>query len=130
MNRCITVGLALVAGIGIGGVAVQGLHAQAKPPVYVVAEIDVTNQDAFLREYASRFQPLIRANGGRILAAASGQSLTAIEGTPPKPRVAIQAWDSLEKFQAYYNSAAVKELRAIGDKYATFRIFTLEGLPQ
>jgi hypothetical protein len=29
---------------------------------------------------------LIRANGGRILAA--GQNLTAIEGTPPKSRVA------------------------------------------
>src|ERR1700691_5277590 len=117
-----TVGLALVAGIGIGAVAVQGLHAQAKPPVYVVAEIDVANPDAFLREYTSQFQALIRANGGRILAA--GQNLTAIEGTPPSSRVAIQAWDSMEKFQAYYNSAAAKELRIIGDKYAKFRIFT------
>ena len=86
MNPHMTVGLAFVVGIGIGGIAVQGLHAQAKLPVYVVAGIDVTNPDAFLREYASRFQPLIRANGGRILAA--GQNLTAIEGTPPKSRVA------------------------------------------
>jgi uncharacterized protein (DUF1330 family) len=128
MNRHIPLGLAVVAGAALGAAAVQSLHGQARPPVYVVAEIDVTNSNAFLQEYASRFQPLIRANGGRILAA--GQNLTAIEGTPPKSRVAIQAWDSLEKFQAYYNSAAVRELRVIGDKYANFRIFTVEGLPQ
>jgi hypothetical protein len=40
--------LALVAGAAIGGAAIQGLHAQAKAPAYVVAEVDVTNQDAFV----------------------------------------------------------------------------------
>ena len=35
--------IALVAGAAIGGAAIQGLHAQAKPPVYVVGEISVTN---------------------------------------------------------------------------------------
>jgi hypothetical protein len=37
----------MLAGIGVGAVAVQTLHAQAKPPVYVVSEIDVTNVDAY-----------------------------------------------------------------------------------
>ena len=34
MKTYYTVGLSMVVGIGIGAVAVQTLHAQAKPPVY------------------------------------------------------------------------------------------------
>jgi heme-degrading monooxygenase HmoA len=49
---------------------------------------------------------------------------------PPKPRVAVIAWDNMEKLQAYRNSAEFKEIRPIGDKYAKFRGFTVEGLPQ
>jgi len=40
-------GLGMLAGTLIGAAAVSGLHAQAKPPVYLVTEIDVTNPDAY-----------------------------------------------------------------------------------
>jgi uncharacterized protein (DUF1330 family) len=120
--------LAMVAGIGIGAVAVQTLHAQATPPVYYIAEIDVTDLDAYTKEYAPKAQATIKAAGGRILAA--GQKVTAFEGEPPKPRVAIQVWESMEKLRAWRNSAEYKEVRKIGDKYAKFRAFAVEGLPQ
>lgn len=122
------VALAVVAGFGLGAVAVQGLHAQAKPPVYYIAEIEVSNLDAYTKEYAPKAQALIKASGGRLLAA--GQKVTAIEGAPPKPRVAVQVWDSMEKIRAWRDSAEYKELRKIGNKYAKFRAFTIEGLPQ
>jgi uncharacterized protein (DUF1330 family) len=128
MNTRYMVTLAVIAGFGLGAVTVQGLHAQAKPPIYYIAEIDVTNVDAYTKEYAPKAQALIKASGGRILAA--GQKVTAIEGAPPKVRVAVQAWDSMEKIQAWRNSAEFKENRKIGDKYAKFRAFTVEGLPQ
>jgi len=32
MNRYLTIGLAMLAGAALGASAVQGLHAQAKPP--------------------------------------------------------------------------------------------------
>jgi hypothetical protein len=32
MNRSVTVGLAMLAGAALGAAAVEGLHAQAKPP--------------------------------------------------------------------------------------------------
>jgi hypothetical protein len=35
--------LAVLVGAALGAVTVQGLRAQAQPPVYVVAEIDVTD---------------------------------------------------------------------------------------
>ena len=54
MKTRYVVALAVVAGFGLGAVAVQGLHAQAKPPVYYVAEIDVSNPDAYAKEYAPK----------------------------------------------------------------------------
>jgi hypothetical protein len=54
--------LAVVAGFGIGALTVQSLHAQAKPPVYYIAEVDVTNVDAYTKEYAPKAQALINAN--------------------------------------------------------------------
>ena len=126
MKTRYTVALAVIAGFGLGAVAVQGLHAQAKPPVYYIAEIDVTNLDAYTKEYAPKAQALIKASGGRLLAA--GQKITAIEGEPPKPRVAVHVWDSLEKIQAWRNSKEFTESRKIGDKYAKFRAYAVEGV--
>jgi len=60
--------LAIVAGAALGGVVVQGLHAQAKPSVYFVAEIYVNNPDAYGKEYAPKMQALIKSHGGRQVA--------------------------------------------------------------
>jgi uncharacterized protein (DUF1330 family) len=119
----------MLAGFGLGAVTVQGLHAQAKPPIYQITEIDVSaaSVDAYSKDYAPRAQALIKANGGRPIA--GSQNVTALEGDPPKRRVAITAWDNMEKLQAYRNTAEFKELRAtVGDKLAKFRSFTVEGM--
>src|SRR5258708_11471856 len=47
MKTYYTVTLAMLAGAAIGAAAVNGLHAQAKSPVYLVSEIDVSNPDAY-----------------------------------------------------------------------------------
>jgi uncharacterized protein (DUF1330 family) len=127
MNRYFTVGLAMLAGVGLGAAAVQGLHAQGKPPVYLVTEIDVTNVDAYVKEYAPLAQASIKKAGGRLLAASL--KVSPIEGTPPK-RVAIQVWDSLDQIQAWRNGDDYKNARKIGNQYATFRSFAVEGMPQ
>jgi uncharacterized protein (DUF1330 family) len=127
MKTQYTVALAIVAGFGLGAVAVESLHAQAKPPVYYIAEVDVTNQEGYAKEYAPKVQATTRAAGGRILAA--GGKVTVFEGAPPK-RVAVQVWDSVEKIQAWRNSKEYRENRKIGDKYATFRSYAVEGVSQ
>ncbi len=38
------------------------------------------------------------------------------------------AFDNLDKAEAAFNSAAYKEAKATGDKYATFRIYVVEGV--
>jgi uncharacterized protein (DUF1330 family) len=126
MKANFKVAIALVAGAAIGGAAIQGLHAQAKPPVYTVSEIDVTNVTAYEKEFAPLAQASIRKSGGKSLA--GSQKVTPLEGTPPKSRVTIQVWDSLEQAQAWRNSADYKAARMIGDKYATYRSFAVEGM--
>jgi uncharacterized protein (DUF1330 family) len=128
MKSRYTVALSMVAGAALTVGVMQGLHAQATPPVYVVAEIDVSNVDAYTKEYAPKAQALIRSMGGKFLAA--GQKVTSLEGEPLKTRVAVQVWPSMDKVQAWQKSAELKELRTIVKDYAKFRVFAVEGLPQ
>ena len=134
MNTKFKLTLAMLAGAAIGAAAVNGLHAQAKPPLYLVSEIDVTNPEAYGKEYAPKAQALIKASGGRFLAigglaGAGAGKVTAFDGEAPK-RTTVQVWDSMEKYQAYRNLPAFKEARQIGEKYAKFRTFGVEGVPQ
>jgi hypothetical protein len=78
MKTQYTVTLAMLAGFGLGAVAVQGLHAQTKPPVYQVVEIDPMDQEAYLKDYVPKAQAAIKAAGGKFLAA--GGKTTTIEG--------------------------------------------------
>jgi uncharacterized protein (DUF1330 family) len=131
MKTSYTVTLAMLAGCGLGAAAVQGLHAQAKPPIYYVVEIDTTKPDAYAKEFAPKAQAIIKAAGGRFLAvggagAAGAKTVNAVEGEPPK-RVVVLGWDSTEKIQAWWTNPEYVELRKIGDKYATFRSFFVEG---
>jgi uncharacterized protein (DUF1330 family) len=127
MNRHITVGLAMVAGAVLGAAAVQGLHAQAKPPIYYISEIDAgSNLDTYLKEYAPLAQKSIRDAGGRIVAAGPA---TAVEGALPTARVTVQIWDSVDKMKAWRDSAEYKKARETGNKLAKFRSFYIEGTP-
>jgi uncharacterized protein (DUF1330 family) len=124
----------MLAGAALGAAAIQGLHAQAKPPVYYVAEIDVTNPDAYGKEYAPKAQALIKSHGGKFVAiggtaGANAKQITRFDGEAPK-RAVVQVWDSMEKIQAWRNDPEYKKLREIGDKYAKFRSFAIEGLAQ
>ena len=67
MKTCFTMAQSIFAGIAIGAVAVEGLHAQAKPPAYVIGEIDVTNQDGYAKEYQPAALAVLKAHGGKIL---------------------------------------------------------------
>ena len=120
--------IALVTGAAIGGAAIQGLHAQVKPPVYVVGEITVTNVDGYTKEFVPLARASIKNSGGKSVAAS--QNVTSLEGTPQTSRVTINAFDSLEKAQAWRTGAEYTAARKIGDKYATFRAYVVEGLPQ
>jgi uncharacterized protein (DUF1330 family) len=128
MKTRFTVALSMLAGIGLGAAAVQGLHAQARVPSYYIAEIEVTNLDGYIKEYEPRVRANITAFGGRILAA--GTKVASLDGDPPQSRVMLLVWDNIENVQIWRDSAEFKQIRAVGQKYAKFRTFTVEGLPR
>jgi len=117
--------LAMAAGAGIGGLAVRSLHAEGKPQAYVIVEVDVANQDAYLKEYVPSAGKILRENGATYLA--RGGKTASIEGDAPK-RIVVLSFDSIEKAQAAFNSEAYRENRKIGLKYAKFRIFAIEAV--
>jgi uncharacterized protein (DUF1330 family) len=96
-------------------------------PVYVIAEVDVTNPEAMAKEFSAKNQPVVRAAGGRYLAA--GGKTLALEGEPPK-RVILHVWNSMDEVKRWWNSKASKDLRAIGARYGKFRVFAIEGMEQ
>ena len=127
MKARYTATLGMLAGIGLGAFAVQAIHAQSKPPLYLVAHIDVTNTDGYMKEYGPLIRASIKESGGRLVAA--GQP-TAIEGEAPKSRIAIGVWDSMEQLQSWRNSTKYKDAQKVGDQYAKFNSYVVEGVPQ
>jgi uncharacterized protein (DUF1330 family) len=67
------------------------------------------------KKYASKVTKIIVDGGGKYLSR-GGKSI-AIEGSAPK-RLTLIEFPSLEKARATFTSAAYKEARKIGDKYA------------
>jgi uncharacterized protein (DUF1330 family) len=123
MKTRYTVALSMLAGVAVGALAV---HAQAKPPVYFVVENEISDVQSYLKEYAARARDMIKANGGRYLAAGDA---TTFVGEPPKSRVAIFVFDDLQQIQTWLNSPEYKDLRKVGEKYAKFRNYAVPGLP-
>ncbi len=117
--------VSVMAGVALGVAGVQALHAQAKPPAFVVGEIDVKNAEMLDKEYVPNASKAVRDGGGKYLVV--GGKSVSFYGEPPR-RIAIMAFDNLEKAEAAFNSAAYKQAKAVGDKYATFRIYAVEGV--
>ena len=126
MNRHITVGLGMVASAALGATAVQTLHAQTKPPAYNIAEITIKDQDGYNKEYLPLITKALTDAGGKFLV--RGGKTISYEGAAPATRVVVIQFESMDKLQALYNSAPYKDAVAVGDKYATQRIFGAEGV--
>jgi uncharacterized protein (DUF1330 family) len=131
MRTHITVAFSMLTGIGIGAIAVQGLHAQSKPLVYLINEIDVTDPEKYGAEFTPKAQASVRSSGARFLViggtgGAGAKPIHAVEGTPPK-RMTIQVWESVDAMKKWYDSPEYQDALKIGHKYAKFRRYAVEG---
>jgi len=118
----------MLAGVAIGATAIQGLHAQAKPSSLVVVDIsEITNPEGF--KVVAQGSPERTANmqkfGGHYVART--QNITALDGTAPR-RFIIIAFDSMDKAQAWNNSAPQQEVNSTRDKTTKSRSFIVEGM--
>ena len=104
MKTLYAIALAVLAGLGLGAVAVQGLRAEAKPAAYYISEIVVRDIDPYLKEYLPKVIASVKAFGGTV------------------------KFDSLDQLLAWRNSPQYKEIRKISDKYATVGAYAVEGV--
>jgi uncharacterized protein (DUF1330 family) len=130
MNAGCKIGILMMtctAGAVFGGAA---LHGEARAPAYLIGQIDVTNPDGYAKEYLPKAREIIKAHGGKLVAAAgaaaTGSQVVAIDGSPPK-RVVIYMYPSMEALQAWRNDPAYVQVRAVGERYATYHTFAVEG---
>jgi uncharacterized protein (DUF1330 family) len=126
MKTQVKLGLAMLAGFGLGAGVVHELHAQAAPPAYVVSEIDVVDEDGYSKQYLPLVNKALADSGQKRLASAG--DAVGIAGDPPKSRIVISVFENMEKAQAAYASAAFQDAQKIGEKYARLRIYAVEGL--
>jgi uncharacterized protein (DUF1330 family) len=117
--------LSMVAGAALGGAAIQALHAQAKPPVYMIALNEVSDQERYGKEYVSPAQKSVKDHGGEYIAVGPG---TQVAGNLPRGPVVILRWDSMEALQAWYNSPDFQAALKVGEKYAKFNIVAVNGV--
>ena len=124
MKTHFIVTVSVLAGVAVGAVAVQALHAQPKAPAYAIGEIDITNE-AIDKEYVPPAAKAVVDGGGKYIV--RGGKSVSLYDEPPK-RIAIMAFESLEKAQAAFDSPTYKAAKQVGDKYAKFRIYLVEGM--
>ena len=117
--------LSMVVGAALGGAAIQALHAQAKPPVYMIAINEVSDQELYAKEYVSPAQKSVKDHGGEYVAAGPG---TQVAGNLPHGPVVILRWESMEALQGWRNSPEFQAALKIGEKYAKFNIVAVNGL--
>jgi uncharacterized protein (DUF1330 family) len=120
------VAIALVAGVAIGGAAIQGLHAQATPKAYIITEIEVINQEA-QKAYLPKVSEAVKLTGGTFLV--RGGKISALEGGEAPKRVTVQVYDSFQKAQASRTLPAWTALKAERDKAIKAKSYVVEGLP-
>src|SRR5262245_32937469 len=123
-ERSMKLMVTLCTGALIGAAIVEVLHAQARPPVYVVGEIEVTDQATY-SIYSNGQSELVPSFGGQFLA--RGGKTESIAGAPPRPRAVLIKFESMEKVMAWRDSARFKELVGPRDRGANFRAYAIEG---
>jgi uncharacterized protein (DUF1330 family) len=120
-----TVALSMLVGVALGAAAIQTLHAQAKPPVYMIAINEISNQEGYTKEYVPPAQKSVADHGGVYLAAGPGIQVT---GNLPSGPVVILKWASVEALEGWRNSPEFQTALKIGEKYAKFNIITVQGV--
>ena len=119
--------LAILAGFGLGAVAVQGLHAQGTAPrAYAIVDVTEINDPKTFNALFAKEQQAVMAVGGRYVTRTN--DITAIDGVAPL-RFVIIAFDSMSKANSWKESPtqiAVNKERIESTKSRAF-IVAAEG---
>ena len=126
MKGIFKIATAVAFGLLVGGGAVQVLHAQSKPPAFVVAEIAVRDQKGYEDNFLKPTLKDIADHGGKFLAGGYDKTLSIL-GNPPPNRVVILEFANMDTVKKWQEEGAMDMENTVGAKYASFRIFAVEG---
>ena len=129
MTSALKITAAITFGLLVGGGAVQMLHAQSKPPAFVVAEIAVRDVEGYDENFQKATQKDILNHGGKYLAGGYNNTVSLV-GDPPPNRVVILQFPNLDAVKEWREEGAMDMENTIGSKYAKFRIYAVEGVSQ
>jgi uncharacterized protein (DUF1330 family) len=129
MKSTLKLTVAIACGLLVGGGAVQLLHAQSKPPAFVVAEIAVRDKDGYEKNYLNPTRKDIADHGGKYLAGGYDKTLSLVGSEPPN-RVIIVQFPNMDAVKAWREQGAMDMENTVGTKYASFRIYAVEGANQ
>ena len=116
----------LFGGIAIGAAMIQVLHAQTKPPAYLIIPILKINDAAAFKSGVIdkvKDEDLTAAGGQYVV---RSQKFIGLDGPPPE-RLVIIKFDSVEKAQAFSNTAAQKEINPARIRSTNSLSFIVEG---
>jgi uncharacterized protein (DUF1330 family) len=120
---------AIVGSFLLGAGAIQALHAQAKPPAFVVAEVNVKDRAGFEENFLKITKVDISQHGGKYLAGGYDKTLSLVGAEPPN-RVAILQFANMDAVKQWRKQGEEDMENTVGTKYATFRIYAVEGVAQ
>jgi uncharacterized protein (DUF1330 family) len=129
MKSIIKTAVAIASGLVVGGGAVQILHAQSKPPAFVVAEIAVKDLEGYEMNFLKPAQKTIADHGGRYLAGGFNKTLS-LAGTEPPNRVVLLQFANIDAVKAWRKEGEADLENDVGEKYAKFRVYAVEGMSQ
>jgi uncharacterized protein (DUF1330 family) len=126
IHRRISAGVALSI-VAMMYLPTHELHAQPAPaatgPAIYVSEFEVTDPDG-MKPYSANVENSFASFGGRYIV--RGGSVVSQEGMPSK-RIVMIEFPSMAQALAWYDSPAYARLKPIRHRYATSRVYTVQG---
>jgi uncharacterized protein (DUF1330 family) len=121
-----------LAAAGLSFVAMDSFQVMASEassahaPAYYVAEFEITDPEG-MKPYSAGVEATFKPYGGHFVV--RGGKTISLEGVAPKRRRVVIEFESIEKAQAWYNSAEYTELRKIRQRSANTDVYLIEGVP-
>jgi uncharacterized protein (DUF1330 family) len=117
---------AVIGSFVLGAGAVSILNAQTKAPGYVIAEIDVKDQDGYTKDFVPKAQANIKEFGGKYIAGGMNKAVGFV-GAPPANRVVLLQFPDMDTVKAFEEKEG-RNVTEVGSKYASFRVIGVEGV--
>jgi uncharacterized protein (DUF1330 family) len=109
----------------LGGLCTFVRAEMPAPKAYIIAEITVTDPEAY-KAYVAAVSPVVARFGGQYRV--RGGQTVQLEGEPPKGRVVVIEFENMAAARKFDESAEYAAVAGLRHKAATSRLYIVEGI--